>query len=195
MVPHADQNEASPFLRGCDLRNCRNFRGLRGGPAEWCPTQIRMRPRRPRGAAICETVATFEGCRWAQRSEAPPQIHTRPRHPWGAAICEAVATFVSSLEGQHSGVLRTPIARRPWGGRGWGCDQRSCRHFRGLLRGPAEWCPTQTTTISRRPLGGLRSANLSPLSWAPGGPLGRRARFFGSRSLPWAPLGAFLGQF
>eukprot|EP00959_Pyramimonas_sp_CCMP1952_P355031 7437151-Pyramimonas_sp.AAC.1 len=26
---------SSPSLGGCDLRNCRQFRGLLGGPAQW----------------------------------------------------------------------------------------------------------------------------------------------------------------
>ena len=33
-----------------------------------------MKPRRPPGAAICETDATFEGCWGVQRSEAPPRF-------------------------------------------------------------------------------------------------------------------------
>ena len=33
-----------------------------------------------------------------------------------------------------------------------GCDLRICRHFRGLLGSPAEWCLTQITTS--RPRGG-----------------------------------------
>ena len=103
MVSYADDYETSQSLGGCDLRNCRHFRGLLGGPAEWCLTQMTMGPRRP----------------------------------WGAAICESVATFVGSWEAQPSGV---------------GCHAD----------------PVET---SRR-LWGLRSAQLSPLSWAPGRPSG-----------------------
>eukprot|EP00959_Pyramimonas_sp_CCMP1952_P378241 7923403-Pyramimonas_sp.AAC.1 len=51
-------------------------------------------------------------------------------------------------------------------------DLRKCRHFRGLLGGPAEVRPTQITTIARGPQRGLRSAKLSTLSWAPGRPSG-----------------------
>ena len=73
MTSYADDNEASPSLeaancaavatfvgsweaqrndvlrlavpRGCELRNCRHFRGLLGSPAEWRCTQIQPRPR------------------------------------------------------------------------------------------------------------------------------------------------------
>ena len=34
------------FLGGCELRNCRHFRGLVGGPAEWGDSQTPSRPRR-----------------------------------------------------------------------------------------------------------------------------------------------------
>ena len=49
LVSYAHQNETSPSLGGCDPRNCRHFRGLLGGPAQWCLTHIRMGPRRPGG--------------------------------------------------------------------------------------------------------------------------------------------------
>eukprot|EP00959_Pyramimonas_sp_CCMP1952_P150535 3150469-Pyramimonas_sp.AAC.1 len=53
------------------MRNCRHFRGLPVGPAERCTAQTRAGPRRPWGAAVCETVAAFEGCWWVLLSEAP----------------------------------------------------------------------------------------------------------------------------
>eukprot|EP00959_Pyramimonas_sp_CCMP1952_P191808 4010831-Pyramimonas_sp.AAC.1 len=52
-----------------------------------------------------------------------------------------------------------------------GCDLRSCRHSRGPLGGPAEVRLTHHYETSPF-LGGLRSAKLSPLSWAPGRPSG-----------------------
>ena len=93
MTSYAHQIETSPSLGGYDRRNCRHFRELLGGPAQWCPTHIISRPRHPWGAVICETVATFEGCWRAQWSEAPPRIQIRTRQPWAAAICETAATF------------------------------------------------------------------------------------------------------
>ena len=128
----------------------------------------------------------------------------RPRCRWGAAICETVATFVGSWEGQQSGGPRGPEEAPPSLG---GCDLRNCRHFRGLLGGPAEWGLTQTQIRPRHPWGaaicetvatfegcwgvqrsdvlrrfrldlaipeGLRSAKLSPLSEAAGGPSGAK---------------------
>ena len=68
-VPTADSDHTSPSLVGCDQRNCRHFRGLLGGPAEWGPPQNQIRPYQPWGAAICEAVGTFEGCWGAQHSE------------------------------------------------------------------------------------------------------------------------------
>ena len=68
LVPYADQNDTSESTGSCERRNCRNFRGLLGSPAEWCPTGIRMRPRRPQGSANCEAVATFVGSWGIQRS-------------------------------------------------------------------------------------------------------------------------------
>eukprot|EP00959_Pyramimonas_sp_CCMP1952_P142024 2973086-Pyramimonas_sp.AAC.1 len=49
----------------------------------------------------------------------------------------------------------------------WGCELRNCRHCRRPNGGPAEWCPT---AIKMRPRSSweLRTAQLSPLSWAPG---------------------------
>ena len=81
---------------------------------------------------------------YAHQNETSPSL--------GAAICETVATFVGFWEGQRNDVLRRPL--RDLAVLRGGCDLRKCRHFRGLLGGPAEWCPTQTTTIARRPLGG-----------------------------------------
>ena len=55
---------------GCELRNCRNVRGLLGGPAGWCHMQTRKKPPRPWGAANLETVAGFGGSWEAQQSGA-----------------------------------------------------------------------------------------------------------------------------
>ena len=70
VVPHADQNEASPALKGMRTakRSPRSWAlGSSGGVVSY--TQIRMRPRRPLGAANSETVATFVGCWRVQRSD------------------------------------------------------------------------------------------------------------------------------
>ena len=70
VVPYADQNEASPALKG--------LRTAKLSPRSWVPgrsslvvsyTQIRMRPRWPCGAAKCETVATFVDCWRVQPSD------------------------------------------------------------------------------------------------------------------------------
>ena len=66
-VSYGDHHETSESRGGCDLRNCGHFRGLLGGPARWCLTHIRMKPRRPLGVAIRETVATFVGSWEVQR--------------------------------------------------------------------------------------------------------------------------------
>ena len=152
MVRGADQNEASPALNGLrtaklsprswapgrssrgvshgdprkprrlwgvgDLRNCRHFRGLLGGPAEGCLTETTVRPRRPWGGGL--RSATLSPRSWAPG-----------RSSGGVSYADHFETSPSP------GV----------------CDLRNCRHFRGLLGGPAEWCLTQTTMKLRRPWG------------------------------------------
>ena len=48
---------------GRELRNRHHFRGLLGGPAEWCHTKTTMKNEASPslGATNCETVATFVG--------------------------------------------------------------------------------------------------------------------------------------
>ena len=64
-------------------------------------TQIRIRPRRPLGAANSETVAVFVGCWRVQRSDL---IRRSPS--LGAANCETVATFVCFWGAHRRDVLR-----------------------------------------------------------------------------------------
>ena len=64
-------------------------------------TQIRIRPRRPLGAANSETVAVFVGCWRAQRSDL---IRRSPS--LGAANCETVATFVGFSEAKRRDLIR-----------------------------------------------------------------------------------------
>ena len=60
-----------------------------------------------RGAANCETVATFVGSRGGSSAvrSYPDQNETSPS--LGAANCETPATFVGSWEVQQSDVMRT----------------------------------------------------------------------------------------
>ena len=68
------------------------------------------------GAAIRETIATFEGCWGGQQRGYSPRTQTGPRHPWGAAIRETVATFEGCWGGQQRGyyVAPTRIPRGLW---------------------------------------------------------------------------------
>ena len=168
MVSYAVQNEAAPSLRvangeiaatfagswetqrggvirrpeknlpvpeGCELRNCRHFRVILGGPAQWCHTQIRMRPRRPWGlrTAKLSPVSWLGG----PADCCHTQTTMKPRRPWGLRI--TVANFVGSWGAQRSGVIRRPEGSLAVPG---DCELRNCRHFRGLLGGPAEWRDT-----------------------------------------------------
>ena len=82
LAPGTDQNETSPSLGGCELRNSRHFRGLLGGPAEVRLTRITTIARGAWGAAICAAVATFVGSWEAQRKYAYAD-HMRPPCPLG----------------------------------------------------------------------------------------------------------------
>ena len=112
-MSYADDHETSPPPGGWDLRSCCRFRGLLEGPAELCLTQMTMRPRRPWGAAICETVAAFVGSREVQRSGMSNGHSRGLAGPWGVAKGATVATFVGFWEAQRSGgVKRTPSRPR-----------------------------------------------------------------------------------
>ena len=94
--------------------------------------------RRPWGAPICETVATFVGSWEVQRSGVLRTSERDLAVPGGAAICATVATFVSSWEVQRE-LLGGPAERRltniharPRGFLGR-CHLRNRRHFRELL--------------------------------------------------------------
>ena len=92
---------------------------------------------------------------YADQNEASPSL--------GAANCETDVTVGGSWEAQRGGVRRKSGGLTVPGGH----KLRNCRHFRGLLGGPADCCHTHTMK-PRRPWG-LRIAKLLPLSWAPGG--------------------------
>ena len=165
VVSYADHNEASPSLGGCELRNCRNVRRFLGGPAGSCHTRTRKKPQWGlRTAKLSPLSCGLGGASavvpYADRNEASPSL--RP------ANCETDATFGGSWEAQRGGVRRKPEGGLAVPG---GRELRNCRHFGGLLGGPADCCHTQTTMKLRRPWG-LRTAKLSPRSWAPGGPSG-----------------------
>ena len=123
------------------MRNCRHFRRLLGGPAEWGTTQIHIKPRCPRGARSGEKVATFEGCWEAQRSEAPPKLILNLAIPRSAGA-------YSGVRPQSDSDLTSPSLG--------GCDLRNCHHFRMLPGGPAESGPTQIQIRLRHP---WRAAN------------------------------------
>ena len=85
---------ADPW-EGCELRCCRHFRGLLGGPAEWSWEQIPPRHRGSLGAAICAAVATFVGSWEVQRSGVVDRSRRDLADPWGVANCAIVArTYV-----------------------------------------------------------------------------------------------------
>ena len=66
-----------------------------------------MRPPRPWGAAICETVATFVGSWEGKQSDVLPESEEASPSLEGANW-ETVAAFVGSWEAQQSDVLRGP---------------------------------------------------------------------------------------
>ena len=167
MVSYADQNEASPSPRGANCGIAATFAG------SWEAQRGRV-IRRPERSLPVSGACELRNCRhfrvvlggasavvpYADRNEASPSL--RP------ANCETDATFGGSWEAQRGGVRRKPEGGLAVPG---GRELRNCRHFGGLLGGPADCCHTQTTMKLRRPWG-LRTAKLSPRSWAPGGPSG-----------------------
>ena len=101
------------------------------------------------GAAVCQTVASFVGS-WESSRVTSYGDPRRPSRPLRAAICETVASFVGSWEVQQSDVLEGSEEASPSLG---GCDLRNCRHFRGLLGGPAEGRLTGTRIEASPSLG------------------------------------------
>ena len=94
-----------PVPVGRELRNCRHFRVVLGGPAQWCHTQVRMKPRRPWGLRTTKLspVSLAPGrssglLPHADQNEASPSL--------GAANCEAVATFMGSWGAPRNSVIR-----------------------------------------------------------------------------------------
>ena len=75
-----------PVPGGCELRNCRHFWVVLGGPAQWCHTQIRMRPRRPWGlrTAKLSPVSWLGG----PADCCHTQTTVKPRRPWGLRIAK-----------------------------------------------------------------------------------------------------------
>ena len=95
-----------PVPGGCELRNCRHFWVVLGGPAQWCHTQIRMRPRRPWGLRNAKLSPRSWAYRrpsgvtlYADQNEASPSLRV--------ANCETDITFVGSWEVQRSDTTRT----------------------------------------------------------------------------------------
>ena len=106
--------------------------------------QIRVRRRRPWGlrAAKLPPLSGAPGrpgevALYTSQKEASPSL--------GAANCETDAAF---WEAQRSGVIRKPEGDLAVPG---GRELRNCRHVRGPLRDPAEWCHTQIRMRPRRP--------------------------------------------
>ena len=104
MTSYADRHEASPSPGGggCDLRNCRHFRGLLGGPAEVRPTQITTRPRRPLGNCDLRNCRHFRGLLGGPAEIRPTQITTRPRRPLGGSYLRVCRHFRVLLGVQRS---------------------------------------------------------------------------------------------
>ena len=75
-----------PAPGSCKLRNCHHFRVVLGGPAQWCHTQTRMRPRRPRGlrTAKLSPVSWLGG----PADCCHTQTTMKPRRPWGLRIAK-----------------------------------------------------------------------------------------------------------
>ena len=141
----------APSLGCCQLRNCRHFRGPLGGPAEGCPTGITVRPRRPLGAAICASVATFVGSWEAQRSARDTQIAPRPRGSRGG-LRTAQLSPLSLAPGRPSGKSYAGhnYSSPPPGG------------LRSAQLSPLSWAPG-------RPSGGTSYADHNYSSSSPGG--------------------------
>ena len=94
-----------PVPGGCELRNCRHFRVVLGGPAQWCHTQIRMRPRRPWGLRTAK-LSPLSRAPGRPSGLLPHADHNEASPSLGAANCETVATFVGSWGAQRNGVIR-----------------------------------------------------------------------------------------
>merc|ERR1711972_929564 len=108
------------------------------------------------GAANCATVGTFVGSWEAQRSGGYTRIAPRPRGSLRGELPTAQLPALSWAPGRPSGVGVTRGSRRdlaaPCGG---SCQLRYCRHFSGLLGGPAEWgLHADRAETSQLPAGG-----------------------------------------
>ena len=128
--------------------------------------------------AVCAQVQVGSRRRggWCQTRVRPEAPRRRPRLRRLCSSPRLDATRKTGAFGDNRWDLSGEASRGPLGG----CFEGSWGPFEGLFW--ASFCP----------LGGFLGP-LWGLSGPPGGLLGRRARCFGSSSLSWAPLGAFLG--
>ena len=101
VVPHADQNEASPSLTGLRTAKLSPRSWASGRSSGVTPYADQNESSPSLGAANCETVATFVGSSEAQWSLCPDQNEASP--PLGAAA--AKLSSVSGAPGRSSGVV------------------------------------------------------------------------------------------
>ena len=123
-----------------------------------------MKPRRERGLRTAKlSPGGLLGRPSGMVSDA---VQNEASPPMRADNGETATTFAGSWEAQRGGVIRRPERNLPVPG---DCELRNCRHFRVALGGPAQWCHTQTRMRPSRRWG-LRTVQLSPISWL-GGPV------------------------
>ena len=104
LLPHANQNEASPSL---GIANCETVATFGSSWEEWCHTRARMRPRRPWGPRTVK-LTPLSGARGRPNAVASDANQKEASPSLGAANCQTVVTFGSSWEAQRSGVTRRP---------------------------------------------------------------------------------------
>ena len=133
------------------------------------------------GAANCETVTAFVGscevsgvASHADQNAASPSVE--------AAICDTVATFVCCWRVQRSGDADQNQASPPLRA----ANGKTVATCGGVSGGPASSRPSRIRMRPCRPCG-LRTAKLSPLAWAPGGPSGMTSYADQNETAP--PLG------
>ena len=158
------------------MRNCRHFWVVLGGPAQWCHTQIGMRPRRP---CVLRTVKLTPLSGAPGRPNAVvSDAHQKKASPsLGAANCQAVATVPWSVA--SGGSLGNPgeaILGRFW-------DQL------GL-----DWGTLSSNTAQERVRKAVRRLSSLEASRSPGVPRGvRGGDSWGLFGASWGPLWSLLG--